>query len=120
MRETILQTPRSVKKEGGGGAPGVDAKIPLQLVVKTKVRQAVPLQSVEVHSGADIHLQLMENPTPEGMTHIGEFCGELSSVGGTPGWRTPLPKKDGAAETTCDELTTTLVLCPPVLLRGRS
>ncbi|KAK4806863.1 hypothetical protein QYF61_012584 [Mycteria americana] len=36
-----------------------------QPVVKTMVRQAVPLQPMEVHSGADIHLQPMENPTPK-------------------------------------------------------
>ncbi|KAK4822153.1 hypothetical protein QYF61_010414, partial [Mycteria americana] len=34
-------------------------------VVKTMVRQAVPLQPMEVHSGADIHLQPVEGPTPE-------------------------------------------------------
>jgi len=34
-------------------------------VVKTMVRQAVPLQPMEVHSGADIHLQPGEDPTPE-------------------------------------------------------
>jgi len=33
--------------------------------VKTMVRQAVPLQPMEVHSGADIHLQPGEDPTPE-------------------------------------------------------
>ena len=41
---------------GGGGAPGARAEIPLQPVVKTMVRQAVPLQPMEVHGGADIHL----------------------------------------------------------------
>jgi len=29
------------------------------------VRQAVPLQSMEVHSGADIHLKPVEDPTSE-------------------------------------------------------
>ena len=29
------------------------------------VRQAVPLQPMEVNGGADIHLQSMEDPTPE-------------------------------------------------------
>ena len=57
MRETTLQTPRSVKQEWGGGAPGTVAdSLPLQLVLKTTVRQAVHLQSVEVHGGADLHL----------------------------------------------------------------
>ncbi|GAB0182020.1 hypothetical protein GRJ2_000667300 [Grus japonensis] len=32
---------------------------------KTMVRQAVPLQPMEVHGGADIHLQPVEDPTPE-------------------------------------------------------
>ena len=64
MRETTLQTSRSVKK-GGGGAPGARADIPLQPMVKTMVRQAVPLQPREVHGGADIHLQPGEDPMLE-------------------------------------------------------
>ncbi|GAB0205794.1 AN1-type zinc finger protein 5-like [Grus japonensis] len=32
---------------------------------KTMVRQAVPLQPMEVHGGADIHLQPVEDPTLE-------------------------------------------------------
>ncbi|GAB0208407.1 mitochondrial enolase superfamily member 1 [Grus japonensis] len=56
-----------VSEEGGGGGapPGAGAEIPLQPVVKTMVKQAVPLQPMEVHSGADIHLQPVEDPTPE-------------------------------------------------------
>jgi len=58
VRETTLQTPRSVNKEGGGGgARNVGAEsLPLQFVMKIMVRQAVPLQSVELHGGGDIHL----------------------------------------------------------------
>jgi len=57
VRETTLQTPRSVKKEGEGGAQNVGAKsLPLQLVMKTVVSHIVPMQSMEVHGGADIHL----------------------------------------------------------------
>ena len=57
MKETTLQTPRSVKKWGGGGAQNVGAEsLHLQLMMKTVVRQVVPLQSMEVHGGADIHL----------------------------------------------------------------
>ncbi len=41
------------------------AKIPLQLVVKTMVERVVPLQPMEVHGGAEIHLQPVEDPTPE-------------------------------------------------------
>ena len=55
-----------VSEEGGGGdAPGAGAEIPLQPVGKTMVRQAVPLQSMEVHGGADLHLQPVEDPMPE-------------------------------------------------------
>jgi len=57
VKETTLQTPRSVKKKVGGGAQNVRAEsLPLQLMMKTMVRQIVPLQSMEVHGGADIHL----------------------------------------------------------------
>ncbi|KAK4829932.1 hypothetical protein QYF61_007655 [Mycteria americana] len=109
-----------VSEEGGErGALGTGAEILLQPVVKTMVRQAVPLQPMEVNSGADIHLQPVEDLTPEqmdvperccdsveslhwsglltgpvdpwrekpmGRTHVGEVCGELSPVGGTPHW----------------------------------
>ena len=50
---------------GGGGAPGAGAEIPLQPMMRTMVRQAVPLQPMEVHGEADIHLQPVEDPTPE-------------------------------------------------------
>ena len=55
-----------VSEEGGrGGAPGAGAEISLQPVVKTMVRQVVPLQPMEVHGGADIHLQSVGDPMPE-------------------------------------------------------
>jgi len=42
---------------GGGGAQSVGAEtLPLQLLMKTMVRQTVPLQPMDVHSGADLHL----------------------------------------------------------------
>jgi len=50
---------------GGGGAPGARAEILLQLVKKAMVRQVVPLQSIEVYSGADIHLHPVEEPILE-------------------------------------------------------
>jgi len=50
---------------GGGGAPGAGAEIPLQPMEQPMVMQAVPLQPMEVHGGADLHLQHMEDPTPE-------------------------------------------------------
>ncbi|KAJ7401861.1 hypothetical protein BTVI_91911 [Pitangus sulphuratus] len=52
-------------EEGGGDAPGTRAEIPLQSLVQSMVSQAVPLQSMEVYRGADIHLQPLEDPTPE-------------------------------------------------------
>ncbi|GAB0181865.1 acid sphingomyelinase-like phosphodiesterase 3b [Grus japonensis] len=92
-----------VSAEGGaGGAPGAGAEIPLQPMEKTMVRQAVPLQPMEVDGGADVHLQPMEDPTPE----------QGQSV------RSPPPEEEGAAETPCDELTTTPIPHPSVPLGG--
>jgi len=54
-----------VKKEGRGGAPGTRAEVPLQPVEKTMVSQAVPLHPIEVHGGANLHLQPVEDPVPE-------------------------------------------------------
>ena len=69
MRTCKRTNPADPKVSEGGGAPGAGAEIPLQpmgkTMVKTMVRQAVPMQPREVHSGADIHLQLVENPTLE-------------------------------------------------------
>jgi len=43
--------------EEGGGTRNVRAEsLPLQLVIKTMMRQVVPLQSMEVHGGADLQL----------------------------------------------------------------
>jgi len=51
----------------GGGAPDAGAEsLPLQLVMKTMVRQAIPLKPMEVHSGADLHLVAHgRDPTPQ-------------------------------------------------------
>jgi len=65
MRETTLQTLRSVKKEEEEVLQALEQSFPVQSVMKTMVRQVVPLQSMEVHDGADIHLQSMEDPMPE-------------------------------------------------------
>ncbi|PKU45012.1 protein pxr1-like [Limosa lapponica baueri] len=55
---TATAADTKVIEEGGGGdAPGTGAEIPLQAVVKTLVRQASPLQLVEVNVAAYIHLQ---------------------------------------------------------------
>jgi len=49
---------------GAGGAPDAGADF-LQPMEKIMVRQAVPLQSMEVHSGADLHWQPREESMPE-------------------------------------------------------
>jgi len=55
-----------VSKEGAeGGAPGSRAEIPLQPMEKTMMRQLVSLQPMEVHNGADIHSQRVEDSMPE-------------------------------------------------------
>jgi len=87
---------------------------------------------------------MLEQPVPEGLhplgrthtsaggeelqpvrrTHFGEFCGELSPMKGTftleqgQSVRSPPPEEEGAAETTCDQLTVTPIPHRPVLLRG--
>jgi len=53
VRETALQTPRSVKKEGEEVLQ-VAEQIPLQPLVKTIVKQTAPLQTTVDHVGADI------------------------------------------------------------------
>jgi len=71
-----------VSEEGeGGGAPGAGAEIPLQPVEQTMVRQAAPLQPMEVHGGADLHLQPVEGTPrrsrgmPEGVCDpVGSPC----------------------------------------------
>ncbi|GAB0202756.1 hypothetical protein GRJ2_002741200 [Grus japonensis] len=63
--EPISNGDTKVTEEGGGGAPGAGAEIPLQPVEKTTVKQAVPLQPIEDDGEADIHLQPVEDPTPE-------------------------------------------------------
>ncbi|KAJ7420690.1 Tyrosyl-DNA phosphodiesterase 2 [Willisornis vidua] len=51
------------EEEGAEGAPDTEPEIPLQAVVKTMVRQAVLLQPVEDHGGAEICLQPRKDPT---------------------------------------------------------
>ena len=67
---------------GGGGSPGAGAEIPLQPMVKTMVKQAVALQPMEVNGGADIHLQPVEDPTPEQMDAPEGGCDPM----GSPRW----------------------------------
>ncbi|GAB0189017.1 epimerase family protein SDR39U1 [Grus japonensis] len=79
---------------GGGGAPGARAEIPLQPMEKTMVRQAVPLQLMEVHGRADIHLQPMKDPTLEqveapegGCDPVGSPCWSRLLAGPVDPWR---------------------------------
>ncbi|GAB0187156.1 epimerase family protein SDR39U1 [Grus japonensis] len=72
-----------VSAEGGaGGSPGTGAEIPLQPLEKTMVRQAVPLQPMEVYGGADIYLQPLEDPTPEQVDAPKGGCDPV----GSPRW----------------------------------
>jgi len=72
------------------------------------------------HTGA-----VSEELQPVGSTHVGEVCGELSPVRGNfmleqgKSVRSLPPEGQGAAETTCDELTVTPIPCHPAPLRGR-
>ena len=81
MRETTLQTPRSVKKEG-------------EEVLQAPEQREIPLQPMEVHGGADIHLQPVEDPTPEqvdartgGCDPMGSPCWSRLLAGPVDPWR---------------------------------
>ena len=56
---------------------------------------------------------------PVGRTHVGEVCGELSPWEGPHAGAEEQCEEEGAAETTCDEQTTTPIPCPLALLGGR-
>jgi len=88
-----------VGEEGGaGGAPGAGAEIPLQPMEQIMVRQAVPLQPMKVHGGADLHLQPMEGtPTSEqvnapegGCDSVGSLCWSRLPPGPADPWREEL------------------------------
>ncbi|PKU38023.1 hypothetical protein llap_11679 [Limosa lapponica baueri] len=51
-------------------------------MMKTMVRQAVPLQPTEVHGGTDIHLKPMEDPMPEQVDAPEGGCDPV----GSPHW----------------------------------
>jgi len=59
-RKNSADTKASEEGEGGVAQDAGAETLPLQLLMKTMVSQCVPLQSMEVHSGADIHLQPVE------------------------------------------------------------
>ncbi|GAB0206066.1 hypothetical protein GRJ2_003072200 [Grus japonensis] len=72
-----------VSAEGGGrGAPSTREEIPLQPLEKTMVRQAVLLQPKEVHGGAEIPLQPVEDPRPEQVETPEGGCDPV----GSPRW----------------------------------
>jgi len=80
----------------------------------------------ELHPMGVTHIRaICEELQPVGRTHIGGVCGELSPVRGTfmleqgKSVRSPPPEEEGAAETTCDELTVTLIPRTPVPLGAR-
>ncbi|GAB0190832.1 zinc finger and BTB domain-containing protein 5 [Grus japonensis] len=58
---------------------------------KTTVRQAVPLQSMEVDGGADIHLQPMEDPIPEQVEAPEGGCGPWEACAGASSWQDMWP-----------------------------
>ena len=78
MRGTTLQTPRPVKKEGrrcsrcrSRGSPAAQGA--------DHGEAGCALQPMEVHGGAEIHPQPMEDPTPEqGMLEGG--CNPMGSL----------------------------------------
>ncbi|PKU46978.1 protein pxr1-like [Limosa lapponica baueri] len=71
----------NVSEEGRrGGAPGDRAKIPLQPMMKIMVRQAVPLQPMEVKSRADLPLQLVEDSTLEQVNALERDCDSVESL----------------------------------------
>ncbi|GAB0183513.1 AN1-type zinc finger protein 5-like [Grus japonensis] len=49
-------------------------------MVETMMRKAVPLQTMEVNGGADIHLQPMEDPTPEQVEAPERGCDPMGSL----------------------------------------
>jgi len=66
-RNNSADTKVSAEGGGGGSQHAGEEFFPLQSVMKTVVRQALPLQPMEEHSGADTQLQPMEDPTMEQM-----------------------------------------------------
>ncbi|GAB0196414.1 AN1-type zinc finger protein 5-like [Grus japonensis] len=79
-------------------------QIPLQPMEKTMVRQAVHLQPMEVHGGADIHLQPVEDPMPEQVDVPEGSCDPVESphwsrllagpaAMGDPRWSSPFLKE---------------------------
>lgn len=76
MRETALQTPRSVKKEREGL---LQVQIPLQSMMQTTVRQVGQMKSQEDHGAAEIHHPDCRGPIARAGRYVlktAEVCGE--------------------------------------------
>jgi len=78
VKETTLQTPRSVKKAGGSAQNFGAESLPLQLIM---VRQIVPLQSMEVHG----------SPRKGPHARAGGCLNEAVTPWGAPHWSRLLP-----------------------------
>ncbi|PKU46049.1 hypothetical protein llap_3618 [Limosa lapponica baueri] len=63
--EDIVEDTKVSEEGGVGGALDTIADTLLQPMVKTTVTQIVPLQPMEVNSGANVHLQPVEYPMLE-------------------------------------------------------
>ena len=95
------------------------------------VRQVVLLEPVEVRGGADMHLQPMEDPTPQQVDVPEGSCDPMESLRWSRLLAAPVApwrgahtgaeeehEEEGAAEMMCDELSATPAPCPPALLGG--
>ncbi|GAB0176363.1 AN1-type zinc finger protein 5-like [Grus japonensis] len=75
---------------------------------KTMLRQAVPLQPMEANGGADIHLQPVEDPTPEQGDAPEGGCDPWEAHAGASSWqdlwthRERSPRQSRFAGRTCD------------------
>jgi len=103
VRQCKRNNPADIKvsEEGlEGGALSTRAEIfPLQPVLKTRVRQTVPLQPMEVHAGVEIHLWPVEGTPcwsrcmPEGACDlVGSPCWSRVLPGPVDPWRERSPR----------------------------
>lgn len=59
------QASNTKDSEEGRGVLGAGAETTLKAILRTMVRQVVPLKLMEDHSGADVHLQPRKDPIAE-------------------------------------------------------
>lgn len=55
----------------------------------------------------------------KGRIYTKEVHGGLSPIGGTPCWSRKESEEEGVAETTCEEMATIPIPCPPALPGGQ-